>query len=107
MPMINIEYDSEKVEKNDMLLLCNAAQKIVSEVTKIEDVFVYCNSSQIKVRVAPIEIFVKMSDHKISDAGKLVKDIRSKLSEWKKNAGFKHKINLTLIPMKWNLELGI
>ena len=58
MPVIRIDYDDEKLDKDAILTLSNAIQKIVSETTKIEDVFVYANSSQIKVKVAPIEIFI-------------------------------------------------
>lgn len=107
MPMIRIEFDSGKVSETEMLALSNGAQKIVSEITGIEDVFVYANSSQIKVKVAPIEIFVEMSAHKIKDTDKLLADIKEAISKWKQENGFKHPINLTLIPMQWKIEIGI
>ena len=65
MPVIRIDYDDEKLSKAEVLTLSKSVQKIVSEVTKIDDVFVYANSSQIKVKIAPIEIFIQMSAHKI------------------------------------------
>lgn len=107
MPMITIEYDDAKVEKKDILALSKATQKIVSDATKIKDVFVYANSPQIKVKAAPIEIFIRMSAHKIIDASALVKEITLRLSNWKKKNSFQHSINLTLIPMQWNIEIGI
>ena len=107
MPVIRIDYDDEKLDKDEILTLSNAIQKIVSETTKIEDVFVYANSSQIKVKIAPIEIFVQMSSHKIKDVDKLVNEIKAKLSDWKKKNAFHHPINLTLIPMNWKIEIGI
>lgn len=107
MPMIKMEFDSNKVSKEEVLALSNAAEKIVSEITGIEDVFVYANSSEIRVKVAPIEIFVEMSAHKIKDADKLIADIKEALSAWKKESGFKQLINLTLIPMQWKIEIGI
>lgn len=107
MPLINIQYDDSKIEKDKVLGLSKAIQKIVSEVTKIDDVFVYANSSQIKVKIAPIEIFIQMSANKIDDENKLIKDIKSKLSIWKKKNSFQHPINLTLIPMNWKVEVGI
>ena len=99
MPVIRIDYDDEKLDKDAILTLSKAIQKIVSETTKIEDVFVYANSSQIKVKIAPIEIFVQMSAHKIKDVDKLVSEIKSRLSSWKKKNTFHHPINLSLIPM--------
>jgi TPP-dependent trihydroxycyclohexane-1,2-dione (THcHDO) dehydratase len=107
MPMIRMEFDSEKVSEQEALTLSNAAQKVVADVTGIKDVFVYANSSQIKVKVAPIEIFVEMSAHKIADADKLIDEIKAALSAWKKESGFKHPINLTLIPMQWKVEIDI
>ena len=107
MPMIKIEYDDKKVKKNEIILLSEAVQKIIVDVTKIEDVFVYANSSQIKVKVAPIEIFVEMSAHKINNEDNLIGEIKSNLSKWKKKSSFSHPINLSLIPMKWKIEIGI
>ncbi|MBI4085088.1 MAG: hypothetical protein HY432_01095 [Candidatus Liptonbacteria bacterium] len=107
MPAIRIDYDNDKVSKDEITALSENAQKIVSEITDIDDVFVYANSSEIKVKVAPVEIFVEMSAHKIADPDKLIAKIKSKLSEWKRISGFKHSINLTLIPMQWKIEIGI
>jgi hypothetical protein len=107
MPVIRIDFDDTKVTKADVTALSTAIQKIVADTTKIEDVFVYANSSQIKVKIAPIEIFVQMSAHKIEDEDALVKEIKSKLSGWKKKASFEHPINLTFIPMVWKIEIGI
>ncbi len=107
MPVIRIDYDDEKLGKGEIFNLSEAVQKIVSETTSIEDVFVYANSSQIKIKIAPVEIFIQMSAHKIKDVDKLVKEIKSKLSEWKKKSSFNYLINLTLIPMDWKIEIGI
>lgn len=107
MPVIRIDFDNKKVEKTDILALSKALQRIVSEATKIEDVFVYANASQIKVKVAPIEVFVQMSEQKITNLDKLVNKIKSDLSKWKKENNFYHPINFTFIPMKWKIEIGI
>ena len=107
MPLINIDYDDEKLGNDEVLNLANATQKIVSETTNIKDVFVYANSSKIKVKIAPIEIFIQMSGNKIDDENKLIKEIKFKLSDWKKKNSFVHPINLTLIPMNWKIEIGI
>ncbi len=107
MPMINIEYDNSQIPKGDIETLSKSIRDIVSEVTGIADVFTYTNSAQIKVQVAPIEIFVRMSAQKIKDADMLIKEIKSKLTDWKQSTGFKYPINLTLIPMEWKIEIGI
>lgn len=107
MPLIKIEFDNEKVIKDDIISLSEAIQKIVSEITSIEDVFVYGNSAEIQYMIAPIEIFIEMSAHKINDRKELVAKIKSKLLFWKQEVNFSHPINLTLIPMDWNIEIGI
>ena len=107
MPVINIEYDDSKLKEKEVLSISEAIQKIVSEATHIEDVFVYANTSKIKIKIAPIEIFIQMSAHKIKNRGELVQEIKSKLRAWKGKTSFKHKINFTFIPMDWNIEIDV
>lgn len=107
MPVIRIDFDKDQINEKAVLELSNAIQKIVSEVTEIEDVFVYANDSQIKVKVAPIEIFIQMSDHKIKDIDTLVTEIKRRLVEWKSGSNFSHLINMSFIPMPWKIEVGI
>lgn len=105
--MIKIQYDDSKVKRGDIEKLSDAIQKIVSKTTGIEDVFVYGNSSEIKVKIAPIEIFVEMSAHKIKDEDALIKDIKERLTVWKKENNFSLPINLSLVPMHWKIENGM
>lgn len=107
MPLIRIEFDNTKVSEEEALTLSKAAQTLVSSVTGIEDVFVYTNSSQIKIKVAPLEVFVEMSANKITNIEELTAKMKSALSAWKKDSGFKHPINLTLVPMNWKVEIDI
>ncbi len=107
MPLIKLEFDDALVPGKDIEILSKAVRDIVSNVTGIADVFVYANSAKIKVQIAPIEIFVEMSAHKIKDSDALIAEIKAKLSGWKKESGFMHPINLTLIPMNWKIEIGI
>ena len=107
MPVITIEFDGDKVSDEDANQLSAASQKIVSEVTKIEDVSVYGNSARIRIRIAPIEIFVRVSTHKIPTVNGMLADMKTRFAAWKKEVQFKHPINLTLIPMSWKFEIGI
>jgi len=88
MPLINLEYDDKNVSEMDAEAVSSAVREIVSEATGIADVFVYANTAKIKVQVAPIEIFVQMSANKITDADKLITEIKSRLSDWKKSSKF-------------------
>lgn len=68
---------------------------------------VYGRTSEIKIDVHPIEIWVSMSAHKIEDVGVLLERLKNRLAEWKKEVSFPHPINLTLIPEPWKFEIGI
>ena len=107
MPTIRIDYDDSKLDDQDILSLSNAIQKIVSEITGIQDTFVYANSPHIKVKVAPIELYVQLSASKIEDMDRLFNDIKNQLSVWKKDTQFKQPINLTLMPMQWRFDIDI
>ncbi len=107
MPLIRLEFDDEVVPPDAVTSLSHAIRDIVIEQTGIADVFVYANSAQIKVQIAPIEIFVEMSAHKIDDLEDLFGRVKSQLSTWKGQCGFQHPINLTIIPMNWKFDTGI
>lgn len=107
MPVIHLEFDDAVVSKEQATAVGGAIRTIVSEVTKIEDVMVYGRTSEIKIKVHPIEIWVSMSAHKIEDVGVLLELLKNRLVEWKKETGFTHPVNLTLIPEPWKFEIGI
>lgn len=107
MPTINLEFDDTKVSEQDARALSEATRQILLDATGIQDVFVYGNSAQIKIAVAPIELYVRISDHKIQDEKALFETIKTNLHNWKAESGFPHPINLTLIPMHWQFEVDI
>ena len=107
MPLINVEYDNVVVSEEKIKSLSEAICEIVSRTTEIKDVFVYANSSQIKVQVAPIEIFVRMTAAKIKDEAVLMNKIKEELKDWKTKNNFEYPVNLTLIPMNWKVQIGI
>jgi hypothetical protein len=107
MPLVRIEFDDKIIEKREIECLSLAVQDIVSEETRIKDVFVYANSALIKVQIAPIEVFIEMSADKIENVDDLIRRIKENLAGWKEKNHFSYPINLTLIPMVWKIEIGI
>ena len=107
MPIIRIDYDDKIVSEAEINNLGVATQKIVSTKTEIKDVFVYGNASQIKIDIAPIEIFIELSKSISDKNNNLIQDVKSQLKAWKAESGFSHPINLTIIPMTWEMEIGI
>lgn len=107
MPVIRLEYDNAVVTEPQANAICEAVQKVVAAAPGIKEVFVYGNSSHIKVNVAPIEIWIELSAHIVTDADALAAYCRESLGKWKAETNFPHAINLTLIPMNWKLVLDI
>jgi hypothetical protein len=107
MPTIRIDYDDKKLTDEDISSLSNAIQKIVSDITGIEDTFVYAQSPHLKIKVAPIEVCVQISATKVSNKDDLFNNIKTRLSDWKKTNNFNFPINLTLMPMDWKFEVDI
>ena len=107
MPIINIKFDSDILNNEDILILSNAIQKIVKEITSIDDVCVYADSPKIKVGIAPVEIFVEIGAGLVENKEELILKIKNALSEWKKSSKFNHLINLSLVLMNWKVEIGI
>jgi hypothetical protein len=107
MPVINLEFDNGVVSEDEAMRLSKAIRDIVSESTDVTDVFVYTNTAHIKIQIAPIEIFIRLSKHIAEGKPDLLKDVKNKLTDWKAREEFMHPINLTVIPMVWSMEIGI
>ena|SRR5882724_2362351 len=107
MPTIRIDYDDRQLKDEEILSLSEAAQKIVQKITGIEDTFVYAQSPHIKVKIAPIELYVQISAGKVKDIDALFQAIKEEVMVWKKESSFRHSINLTLMPMQWKFEVGL
>lgn len=105
--MINIKFDDGKVRNEKITELSNDLIKIIQEATNIPEVFVYADSPRIKISVAPIEVFIEMSESKVSDRDELFENIKNKVSNWKKENNFEYPINITLIPINWRFETDI
>ncbi len=107
MPVIRIDFDGKKVSTQEIEQLCAAVQEVVASTTGIEDTFVYANSPQISYKIAPIEVFIQLSEQKVTDIDALTETLKQKISAWKQEAQFSWPINMTFIPMKWKIEIDI
>lgn len=107
MPVIRIDFDGKQVTEEEVMKLCEGVQSIVATATGIEDTFVYANSPQISYKIAPIEVFVQLSEHMIEDVDQLVETLKTGLHQWKQESGFRWPINLSFIPMKWKIEIDV
>lgn len=107
MPIIRIDYDNNKIQKTDVETMSEAIRLIVSKHTDIAEVFVYANASEIILKADPIEIFVEMSAPIMEKRPDLMAKVKADIQAWKKENDFTLPLNLTLIPMTWEMEIGI
>lgn len=107
MPVVRVEYDNAKLDQQLMTMFCEAIREIVIQSTGIAEVCVYANNSQIKIQVNPIEVFVEISAHKVTDLELLMQDTVDLLKQRKQTNNFTTPIVLTITPMHWKFEVDI
>jgi hypothetical protein len=104
--MVTIRYTSE-VADNEATTLAHAMRARVVEVTEEQDVFVYADKALVAVSADPIEVFMQVNAHKVSDIAGLMDKITNKLANWKRQNDFALSINLNITPVEWHAEFGI
>ena len=107
MPVVSIEYDKTKVTDEQMKTFVKDVYEIVSNATDIKEVPVYANAADITYKIYPLEVFVRVSAHKVPDREAVTEEITKGLSVWRKENSFEHLINFTLMPEDWNLSIDI
>ncbi len=109
MPIIRVEYDPEKFTAEQITRLTTDVVEYTKEVTGIAEVYAWANASQIRIGIDPVDIIIEMSAHKVpqDDASLLSKPLVAKIKQWKVDHNVTEPINLTIIPVQWQLEIGI
>jgi hypothetical protein len=107
MPVTRIDFDDTVVTKEEVKQLATGIHEILVAATDIEDVPVYANSSEVSYKIAPIEIFVQLSDNLVPGLDAVTERIKTDLKQWRVDNDFKHTINLSFIPMRWKIEIDI
>jgi hypothetical protein len=104
--MVTIRYVNG-VSDEEAATLGHVVQAILVKAMEEKDVFVYADKALIAVGADPIEVFVQVNAHKVSDPAALMNDILESLIDWKKQSSFPHSINLNVIPVEWHAKFGI
>ena len=100
MPIITrIEYDDARLSEGEARELSAAAQRIVAEAIGIDEVFVYTNTAQIKVNIAPVLMTIEMGAHRTAFAEQYGAEIKEKLGTWKQENGHGYPVYLTVTPV--------
>lgn len=69
MPAIKLEYDDRIMSQSQAETACKALQEAVASAG-FENVFVYGNTSEIKINIAPIKAWIEVSAYKVTDRDK-------------------------------------
>jgi hypothetical protein len=110
MPTIQILFDDSVVSEEQVLQLGNALRDIALGADNLHDVsfaFAYGESPKIKIGLAPLEVYIKITRWKITDEKALSAEFREKLTAWKQEVHYPHPVNILLMPMDWLIEDNI
>ena len=104
---VNIAVNSEIVTNDEVLSLSNVIPELVTQAMNAGDVFLYVDTTNYSVGIDPIEIFIQVNVAKAEQPEELLELIAEKVQTWKADVGFKHPINLNVIPVVWHSKIAI
>ena len=106
--LIYIDYNKDLFSKDEIGKLTQTFQWIIENISKVENnVPTYARTYELSRGIYPIEIFVKVTRKHFDARVNFTENLQAWISDWKKTTDFKHKVNLTVIPMDWELALDI
>ncbi len=106
--LIYIDYDKNLFSEKEVEYLTWEFQLIIENTSKVENnIPTYTSTYEVSINVYPVEIFVKISKHHFEKRANYTENLKQAFTYWKKESNFSHKINLTVIPMDWELALDI
>ena len=106
--LIYIDFNKELFPKEEIVRLTEIFQSIIENIAKVENsVPTYASTYNTSRNIYPVEIFVKVSRIHFNKRKNFTENLKNGIVEWKKQNNFEHKVNLTIIPMDWELALDI
>jgi hypothetical protein len=105
MPTIQMLFDDSVVRESEIHRLGVFLRELCinSKNLDVKVCFAYAECPKIKINLLPIEIYVKITRRKILNETAFLEEIETKLKTWKVKEGFKHPVNVLLIPMDWKI----
>ena len=106
--LIYIDYNKDLFSKDEIDKLTQNFQWIIENISKVENnVPTYARTYELSYNIYPVEIFIKVTRKHFDARENFTEKLQAWIRDWKKTANFKHKVNLTVIPMDWELALDI
>src|SRR3989344_3460744 len=111
MPVVKIDYDSQKFSKDFVQLLATELHSVVSKASNLppDDVSVFANENQITINAAPMEIYVNAGSGSIPNQDKetMLKIISETVRDFKREQNVTVPANISIVEMLWKVEVGI
>ena len=106
--LIYIDYDAQVFSKESIIDLTKEFEILIANVSQVENsIPTYASTYEVSRNIYPIEIFIKISRVYFEKRQNLTDNLKYALQNWKEVNAFDYKINLTVIPMDWELSLDI
>ena len=106
--LIYIDFDKSQFTNKQITELTNNFESVIADTSKVENkIPTYASTYEVSSNIYPVEIFVKISREHFVKRINLTQKLKEAIKLWKKENNFNHTINLTVIPMDWELALDI
>jgi len=111
MPVVKIDYDSQKFSKDFVQSLATELHSVVSKASNLplDDVSVFASENQITVNAAPMEIYVNAGSGAIPNQDKetMLKTISEAVQRFKQEKNIDIPVNISIIEMSWKVGIGV
>lgn len=111
MPVVKIDYSSEKFDTQVVQALASELCPVIAEASglPLEDVSVFASANQITVNAAPMEIYVQVGSAFIPDGdkSKMLQTISDAVKKFKELKNINIPINISIVEMLWKVGVGI
>ncbi len=111
MPIVRIDYEKNKISKEEMQKVIIAIQEFAAKATgyNIPDISVFASENQITLNAAPVEIYVyaTFSDKSESEMEFMLQKLKDLVIPFKEQNSINIPFNLSIVKMNWKFRLEV
>jgi phenylpyruvate tautomerase PptA (4-oxalocrotonate tautomerase family) len=111
MPIVRIDYEKEKLSKEQMRTIATKLQGLTAQAIGYEltDISVFASENQITINAAPIEIYIYADFPDVTEEKmeSMLKEFADSVVLFKKEQGIEMPFNLSIVKMNWKFKLEI
>jgi hypothetical protein len=111
MPIVRIDYEKNKLSKEEIQKISEAIQGFAAEATGYEpkDISVFASENQITVNAAPIEVYIYATFPTASeqDMESMLAKLKGLIVSFKAENNINVPFNLSVAKMNWKFQLEV